>query len=44
MLTRDKNGDFFHTLLALLSPCWSIAISFGTEKLEWYGYQTLQKV
>jgi len=37
-----ENLDFFHTLLHSTSPPRgprrNIAIPFGTEKLEWWGY------
>jgi len=39
---------FFHTLLALHVPVRgsrkNIAIPFGTEKLEWWGYPMMKKL
>jgi len=44
---NSENSDLYLTNLHLTpplgSPCRNIAITFGTEKLEWRGYQTLKK-
>ena len=33
-----------HSMPMLGGPQWNIAITFGTEKLESWGYQTMKKV
>ena len=36
-----ENGDFsypLHSMPPLEGPCRNIAILFGVEKLEWWGY------
>jgi len=43
-----ENRDFFHTALAFDAPVRGcsrriIAIPFGVEKLEWWGYPMVKK-